>query len=431
MHAEAVLLVDDGKPEALEFDRLLHEGVGADDAADLPGGDRRAPRRALTPLQAGGQQRHADAERLQQPAKRREVLLGENLRRRHHRRLVPRLHRRAYRQRGHHGLAGADVPLQQPVHRVRRGHVAADVVPHAFLRRRQREGQARAQPAEQLAARPHGHAALPRRARAQNSQAELQEEEVVEGQAAHGVRALAFTGGEMRTAHGLGQRHEPPPRAHWIGQRLLDVVGVGLDEAPDQRAQRLLWQSLGARVHGDERAGVDRLVVGGLHRFPLLHLQADLVLVARAAAVHDHPLPTLHGTGDPRAAPDGGRGVAALVAQHDLQRMARAPGRRRADTDHDAGARCDLARADGAQWGEARAVLVAQRQVEERVADGDQALPLELLRAVRPHPLHVLQGRRESDGRARLPALGHRGIKPAGSRPFAIRLRRSAIRLEE
>src|SRR5882762_7803733 len=67
----------------------------------------------------------------------------------------------------------------------------------------------------------------------------------------------------------------------------------------------------------------------------------------------------------------------------------------------------------------------------ERVADGDEALPLELLRTVRPHALHVLQRRRESDGRARLPALGHRGIKPAGSRPFATRLRRSAIRLEE
>jgi hypothetical protein len=389
-----------------------------------------AARRAA-PLQAGGQQRHADAERLEQPAKRREVLLGENLRGRHHRRLVPRLHRRAHREGRHHGLAGADVALQQPVHRVRRGHVAADVVPHALLRRRQREGQARAQPAEQLAARPHRHAALPRRARAENGQAELQEEEVVEGQAAHGLRALAFTGGEMRRAYGLGQRHEPPPHAHRIGQRLLDVVDVGLDEAPDQRAQRLLRQPLGAGVHGHERAGVDRLVVGGLHRFPLLHLQADLVLVARAAAVHDHPLAALDGAGDPRAAPDGGRAVAALVAQQDDERLAPAPGRRRADAGHDARAGHDLARADRAKGGEVRAVLVAQGQVEERVADGDEALPLELLGAVRPHTLHVLQGRHESDGRARLPALGHRGIKPAGSRPFAIRLRRSEIRLEE
>ncbi len=235
----------------------------------------------------------------------------------------------------------------------------------------------------------------------------------------------------MRTAHGVGQRQQPPPRAHGVGQRLLDLVGVRLDEPPEQRAQRLLRQPLGAGVHGHERAGVDRLVVRRVHGFPFLHLQRDLVLVAGAAAVHDHPLAALHRTGNPRAAPDGGGGVAALVAQQDDERLAPAPGRRRTDPRHHARARHSLAGPDRAQRGKARAVLVAHRQVEERVADGDEALALEQLRAMRPDTLHVLQRRRRPDGGAGLPALGHRGIKPAGSRPFALRLRRSAIRLEE
>ena len=235
-----MLLVHHREAESLERDGLLHERVGADDAADLPRRDRRAPRRPLAPLQPRRQQRHADAERLEQPAEGREMLLGENLGGRHDRRLVAGLHRRAHGERRHHGLARADVALQQPVHRVRRGHVAPDVLPHALLSRREGEGQARAQAGDQLAARAHRDSALPRRARAEDREPELQEQEVVEGQAAHGGRARALARGKMRTAHGVGQRQQPPPRAHGVGQRLLDLVGVRLDEPPEQRAQRLL-----------------------------------------------------------------------------------------------------------------------------------------------------------------------------------------------
>src|SRR5262249_22400787 len=81
---------------------------------------------------------------------------------------------------------------------------------------------------------------------------------------------------------------------------------------------------------------------------------------------------------------------------------------------------------------------MAHRQMEERVADRHQALALEQLRAVRADALHVLQRRQQADGRACLPARGHRGINRRWSRPLAtcalwraIRLRWSAIRLEE
>ncbi len=74
-----------------------------------------------------GQQRHAEPRRLEQPADVDVVLLGEDLGRRHERDLEAVLHRD---ERGHQrddGLARADVPLQQPVHRVRPLHVADDL----------------------------------------------------------------------------------------------------------------------------------------------------------------------------------------------------------------------------------------------------------------------------------------------------------------
>ena len=47
MHAEAVLLVDDGEREIAERDLVLEQRVGADDEIDLAGGERaRGCRRA-------------------------------------------------------------------------------------------------------------------------------------------------------------------------------------------------------------------------------------------------------------------------------------------------------------------------------------------------------------------------------------------------
>ena len=40
MHAEAVLLVDDGQRQIVERDLVLEQRVGADDEIDLAGGER-------------------------------------------------------------------------------------------------------------------------------------------------------------------------------------------------------------------------------------------------------------------------------------------------------------------------------------------------------------------------------------------------------
>ena len=124
-HAEPVLLVDDGQPQVPELHLLLDDRMRADDQCRLAAG-RPAPafRRVLL-LLAAGQPGHAQAarreQRLQPADQLAEVLLGQDFGRRHQRALPAGVDGDRRRQRRDHGLARADIALQQPVHR----HAAA------------------------------------------------------------------------------------------------------------------------------------------------------------------------------------------------------------------------------------------------------------------------------------------------------------------
>ena len=77
----------------------------------------------------------------EQRAHRREVLLGQHLGRHHERALVPALHRGQQRGQRDDGLAGADVALEQAVHREGPGHVGHDHRQGPALRLRELVGQ--------------------------------------------------------------------------------------------------------------------------------------------------------------------------------------------------------------------------------------------------------------------------------------------------
>ena len=175
LDTEPVLLVDDHEPETTELDRLLDEGVGADRAADLAPGQRGAPGRPLPRLQRGGQQRDGHAERLEELAEGHEVLFGQDLGGGHDRRLVARLDRGQDGERGHDRLARSDIALKEPMHRVRRRHVASDLVPDPLLGARELPRQRRAQPRDQVAARIHRNAAGASDARPQDREPELEQ----------------------------------------------------------------------------------------------------------------------------------------------------------------------------------------------------------------------------------------------------------------
>ena len=132
-HAEPMLLVDDDEPELVERHRLLGERVRADDEMDRAARELGANLAALAPrvtLPVSDATRNRDV--VQQPANRQVVLVRQDLGRRHERDLKAVLHRDDRREQRDDGLAGADVALQQPVHRLGPLHVGHDLAQRVF-----------------------------------------------------------------------------------------------------------------------------------------------------------------------------------------------------------------------------------------------------------------------------------------------------------
>jgi len=139
--AEAVLLVDHRQPELRKMHVALDHRMRADDQLGVAGRDALDHRGARLALAAAGEPRDADAQRLQPLQQLAEMLLGEDLGRRHQRALPAGVDRHRRRERGHHRLAGADIALQQAVHRLRAAQVGGDLVADAVLRAGERERQ--------------------------------------------------------------------------------------------------------------------------------------------------------------------------------------------------------------------------------------------------------------------------------------------------
>ncbi|VVN26570.1 hypothetical protein PS624_04614 [Pseudomonas fluorescens] len=132
LHTEAMLFVDDHQREVLELHFVLEQRVGADHhrraAGDLfQRGD------AVLALELAGQPRDVDAQRFEPALEGDEVLLGENLGRRHQRDLVTGLQRLQCSEGGDHGFARADVALNQPQHRFVLAEVVGDFIADALL----------------------------------------------------------------------------------------------------------------------------------------------------------------------------------------------------------------------------------------------------------------------------------------------------------
>ena len=70
------------------------------------------------------------------------MLLGEQLGRGHHRRLIAVLDRLEHRPQRDHRLAAAHIAHQEPVHLLGPRHIGADIIQGAALRPGQVEGQA-------------------------------------------------------------------------------------------------------------------------------------------------------------------------------------------------------------------------------------------------------------------------------------------------
>jgi hypothetical protein len=138
-----MLLVDDRQAELREADLLLDHRVRADDEAGLARGDLGQHLIAFPALPAAGEPGDGDAERREPADELLQVLLGEDLGRRHQRALPAGVDRACRGERGDDGLARADVALQQPVRRHGAREVGIDLGGDAALRARQGERQRR------------------------------------------------------------------------------------------------------------------------------------------------------------------------------------------------------------------------------------------------------------------------------------------------
>ena len=121
-----MLLVDDGQRQRLEHHIVLDQRVGADQKIDLAGLEPRQDLAALLALFAAGQDRDAQAGALGQRRDGLDVLARQDFRRRHQRGLLADLGDGGGREQRHHGLAGADIALQQPQHAHRLAQIVGD-----------------------------------------------------------------------------------------------------------------------------------------------------------------------------------------------------------------------------------------------------------------------------------------------------------------
>ena len=181
--------------------------------------------------------------------------------------------------RRHDRLAGADVALQQPVHRDAARPCRARISSHTrSCAPVSAQGSAPRSRAHEIAARDSARCPRSRVVRERRiARPSCSSEEVLEGQAAVGrvERVLALR--EVRAAERLGQRREAAARRRTaLGQRLGDVAGEGLDEAPHERPERPLRQPLGRRVDGHEPPAWSRSSSPELDQLPVLNLEADL-----------------------------------------------------------------------------------------------------------------------------------------------------------
>src|SRR5260221_12658205 len=145
LDAEAMLLVDNRDREVAQLDALLNQRVRADDDVDV------LREIALSLTRRTREQRAGHTELLAEVGDRDEMLFRERLGRRHQRALAAVLDGAQQRVERDHRLAGADVSLEEALHRRRAREVAVELANRLLLVRRQRKRQRLAVARDQLA----------------------------------------------------------------------------------------------------------------------------------------------------------------------------------------------------------------------------------------------------------------------------------------
>ena len=260
---------------------LLDQGVGADRNLDL------APFQETIDLlfpfgtDLSGQQRHGQAELLGQRRQRPVVLLGQEFRRSHEGHLVAAIEGGQGRKEGHDRLARANIPLDQAVHRVGRGHIQKNGLNHPLLGR----GQLKRQDAVYLPderPRHNGQPLFPDGAAPAQRHAQLQIKEFVEHHGPMRLRGglvefnnLGIQRGNVQLPQGVIERHQVQALTDFLRHAVGDLIDIALNRPMHDPSHGSHRHFGGLIVNGQDAGG---LVVF----FQRLHVRVD------------HPLATLH-----------------------------------------------------------------------------------------------------------------------------------------
>ena len=253
------------------------------------------------------------------------MLARQHLRRRHHRGLPAGFDHLGHGEERHHGLARADVALQEPDHAVLRPQIGADFGERCLLRARQRERERRLEPPPERPVRDMRASGLFAQSRAHEQQGELVRHEFVVGEAgrsrAGGVDVLR----DARPVHRrqrLAEARQFETVARAFGdpfgqarQALQSALGCARDgalvEAFGQRIDRLDGRQPGDFVRVQDAVGVNDLADAVIE----LELAGDPACRADRQA-RAHPL----GIGEEKDKHD----IAGVVLDQHLERRARA-----------------------------------------------------------------------------------------------------------
>ncbi len=282
VHAEAMLLVDDRQSQIGKGDIALEQGMSAD--RDPGRAARQLVEPASTPSAAlaPGEQKRGEAGRSQQRSQTARVLTGQNLGRRHDRRLAAGFDRSQHGEGGDQRLAAADIALQEAEHPHRLCHVALDLGEHPSLPGGKVKGQsAEHRPTQPAIARERAPG-LPGGGAAHHRQRQMVGKQLVVGKPLTGRRVER----ELSGAHGLveaaqGFAEARPPPALEPGPVLpFGQFGQPFESASRDPPEQPLAQSLGQQVdrlqrrrsgelgRGQDQLGMDDLPVAAKARQP-------------------------------------------------------------------------------------------------------------------------------------------------------------------
>ena len=337
------------------------------------------------------------------------VLLRQQLRGGHDRRLATRLDRLQHGERGDDGLSAAHIPLEEPVHRCGAAHVAFDVGPGAALAAREVEGESIEEGPRE---RGFGVEGDPLRFQPQAGAGagvqQLEEEEFLEREPALRSRDPIDVRRAVQIAQGFGERRETEPAQPGVRDRLL-IAEFGQQAGQvqsDDGAHLPVREPLRGRIDREDAARrgpfAGRSAIVGLsrqHRV-LAGLKLRAVIEAHRPG-REQQIALVDRAVQPRPPRPRALDVPAVVTDHGPKHPQLAPRRDDALGDDAPDDRRVLAHPQPGDRIHGRRVLVAVRQVVEEVAPAVDAKLREPLGPPGPNALQVLHRPPQEGSRGR------------------------------